>query len=128
MHITGTHINYFHVCRRKLWLFANGINMEERSGWYTIVGVAADVRDNGVTEDAPTTVYWPQVAIDTGQTGWRRGTQTVVLSTSVEPTSVNVIQVLARPRWPTPRRDQSQTPSGKTASSRARSPSERVIE
>ncbi len=67
---------------------ANGINMEERTSWYTIVGVAADVRDNGITEDAPTTVYWPQVAIDTGQAGWRRGTQTVVLRTSVEPTSV----------------------------------------
>ena len=67
---------------------ANGINMEDRTSWYTIVGVAADVRDNGITEDAPTTVYWPQVAIDTGQAGWRRGTQTVVLRTSVEPTSV----------------------------------------
>ena len=25
---TGTHFNYYHICRRKLWLFANGINME----------------------------------------------------------------------------------------------------
>lgn len=31
MNITGTHINYFHVCKRKLWLFANGINMEHTS-------------------------------------------------------------------------------------------------
>ena len=31
MNTTGTHINYYHVCRRKLWLFANGINMEHTS-------------------------------------------------------------------------------------------------
>jgi len=31
MHITGTHFNYYFVCKRKLWLFANGINMEHTS-------------------------------------------------------------------------------------------------
>lgn len=31
MNITATHINYFMVCRRKLWFFANGINMEHTS-------------------------------------------------------------------------------------------------
>ncbi len=31
MQITGTHFNYFQVCHRKLWLFANGINMEHTS-------------------------------------------------------------------------------------------------
>jgi CRISPR-associated exonuclease Cas4 len=29
--MTGTHFNYYQVCRRKLWLFANGINMEHTS-------------------------------------------------------------------------------------------------
>lgn len=29
--LTGTHFNYYQVCRRKLWLFANGINMEHTS-------------------------------------------------------------------------------------------------
>ena len=29
--ITGTHFNYFMVCRRKLWLFANGLQMEHSS-------------------------------------------------------------------------------------------------
>jgi len=29
--LTATHINYYHVCQRKLWLFANGINMEHTS-------------------------------------------------------------------------------------------------
>lgn len=31
MNITATHINYYHICHRKLWLFANGINMEHTS-------------------------------------------------------------------------------------------------
>lgn len=31
MQITGTHFNYYQVCHRKLWLFANGINMEHNS-------------------------------------------------------------------------------------------------
>jgi CRISPR-associated exonuclease Cas4 len=31
MTITATHINYFQVCRRKLWLFSHGLNMEHTS-------------------------------------------------------------------------------------------------
>lgn len=31
MCLTATHINYFHICHRKLWLFANGIRMEHTS-------------------------------------------------------------------------------------------------
>lgn len=31
MQFTATHIAYFHVCHRKLWLFANGITMEQTS-------------------------------------------------------------------------------------------------
>lgn len=31
MHPTGTHIQYLHICHRKLWLFANGLNMEHTS-------------------------------------------------------------------------------------------------
>ena len=31
MHLTPTHINYFHVCHRKLWLFSHGIRMEHTS-------------------------------------------------------------------------------------------------
>ena len=31
MWITGTHIAYLHICHRKLWLFANGIQMEHTS-------------------------------------------------------------------------------------------------
>lgn len=31
MNISGTHFNYFQVCKRKLWLFSNGISMEHTS-------------------------------------------------------------------------------------------------
>ncbi len=31
MKITGTHINYYMICHRKLWLFANSIQMEHTS-------------------------------------------------------------------------------------------------
>lgn len=31
MHLTATHLNYYIVCPRKVWLFANGINMEHTS-------------------------------------------------------------------------------------------------
>lgn len=31
MNITGTHFNYYQICKRKLWLFVNGISMEHTS-------------------------------------------------------------------------------------------------
>jgi len=31
MFVTGTHINYYFICHRKLWLFSNGITMEHAS-------------------------------------------------------------------------------------------------
>ena len=31
MRITGTHFNYYFICHRKLWLFAQGIQMEHTS-------------------------------------------------------------------------------------------------
>ena len=35
MQITGTHINYYFICYRKLWLFTNGIQMEHTSDLVT---------------------------------------------------------------------------------------------
>jgi CRISPR-associated exonuclease Cas4 len=35
MTIIATHINYLHICPRKLWLFVNGINMEHTSDLVT---------------------------------------------------------------------------------------------
>lgn len=29
--VTGTEFNYYHICRRKLWLFSHGIQMEHTS-------------------------------------------------------------------------------------------------
>ena len=31
MNITATHVNYYHICHRKLWLFSNSITMEQTS-------------------------------------------------------------------------------------------------
>lgn len=31
MIVTDTHFNYYQLCHRKLWLFSNGINMEQES-------------------------------------------------------------------------------------------------
>ena len=31
MQITGTHFNYYQICKRKLWLFANSISFEHTS-------------------------------------------------------------------------------------------------
>ena len=31
MFVTGTHFNYYQICKRKLWLFVNGIQMEHTS-------------------------------------------------------------------------------------------------
>jgi CRISPR-associated exonuclease Cas4 len=31
MIVTGTHFNYYLVCKRKLWLFSHGVNMEQNS-------------------------------------------------------------------------------------------------
>ncbi len=31
MQITGTHINYYYVCKRELWLFSRGLQMEHTS-------------------------------------------------------------------------------------------------
>lgn len=35
MNLTATHINYYRVCHRKLWLFANEIQMEQTSDLVT---------------------------------------------------------------------------------------------
>lgn len=29
MHITGKHVNYYHICHRKLWLFHHGISFQQ---------------------------------------------------------------------------------------------------
>ena len=53
---------------RELWnepAAALGKRMREGGGWREIVGVAQDVRDNGVDATAPTIVYWPLLRLST---------------------------------------------------------------
>ena len=46
MTITGTHFNYYQICQRKLWLFGNGINMENTSDEEVeIEGIKVDYYD-----------------------------------------------------------------------------------
>lgn len=40
--MTGTHINYFFLCKRKLWLFANSIAMEHTSDTVAIGKTISD--------------------------------------------------------------------------------------
>jgi len=49
MHPTGTHIQYLHLCHRKLWLFANGLNMEHTS---TLVAEGKLIDENAYPQRA----------------------------------------------------------------------------
>lgn len=35
LNITATHVNYYHICHRKLWLFSNNVTMEQTSDLVT---------------------------------------------------------------------------------------------
>ena len=50
---TGSHFNYYLICHRKMWLFANGINMEliKDSVTEKISATASDGIQNSVFED-----------------------------------------------------------------------------
>ena len=58
MFITGTHIAYYHTCHRKLWLFANGIQMEHTSE------TVAEGKLIGETSYADRAVKYTELAID----------------------------------------------------------------
>lgn len=67
MNLSGTHINYYRLCKRKLWLFANSIQMEHTSDFvkdgkvieeesyqqrnerYTQIEVSAEYDSNNLT-------------------------------------------------------------------------------
>ena len=60
--ITGTHINYYFVCKRKLWLFAHGIGMEHTSDT-VLIGKLIDEstyerKDKGVDIDGTIVIDW----------------------------------------------------------------------
>ncbi|WP_188461385.1 CRISPR-associated protein Cas4 [Marivirga lumbricoides] len=58
MFITGTHIAYYHTCHRKLWLYANGIQMEHTSE------TVAEGKLIGETSYAERAVKYTELAID----------------------------------------------------------------
>ena len=49
--LTGTHINYYFVCKRKLWLFSHGISMEHTSDT-VLLGKLIDESSYGRKEKA----------------------------------------------------------------------------
>lgn len=58
MHPTGTHISYLHICHRKLWLFANGLNMEQTSA---LVAEGKLIDEHSYPQRAD---RWQQIAIE----------------------------------------------------------------
>ncbi len=58
MLITGTHIAYYHLCYRKLWLFANGVHMEHTSD------VVAEGRLIGETTYPDRAVKFTEIEVD----------------------------------------------------------------
>lgn len=56
--ITGTQIAYYHLCHRKLWLFANGLNMEQTS---ELVAEGKQVDEQSYPQRAN---RWQELAID----------------------------------------------------------------
>ncbi|MEN0003492.1 MAG: Dna2/Cas4 domain-containing protein, partial [Bacteroidota bacterium] len=58
MHLTGTHITYYHLCHRKLWLFAHGLNMEHTSA---LVGEGKLIEQTSYQQRAQ---RWRQLSIE----------------------------------------------------------------
>jgi CRISPR-associated exonuclease Cas4 len=58
MNLTGTHIAYLHTCHRKLWLFANGIQMEHTSD------IVAEGKLIGETSYLDRSVKYTELEID----------------------------------------------------------------
>ncbi len=61
MNITPTHINYYHICHRKLWLFSNGMNMEHTSG---LVDEGRQVHEQSYPQRA---AKWQEVDLGIGK-------------------------------------------------------------
>lgn len=58
MHTTGTHITYLHLCHRKLWLFAHGIQMEHTSH---LVAEGKFIHENSYPQRAE---RWRELAVE----------------------------------------------------------------
>ncbi len=60
----------------------------EDARWYTIVGVVGDVRDDGLSAELPTMIYYPVVGLGGDFGDWVVRTMSVAIRTEVEPTSL----------------------------------------
>ena len=62
MMLTGTHINYYFICHRKLWLFSHGVQMEQTSDT-VLLGKLIDEssyerKDKGIDIDGTIVIDW----------------------------------------------------------------------
>ena len=73
---------------------ALGKRLAEREGdrdganWYTVVGVAGDVRDDGLSSDLADMIYFPPVTYDRDGVARAAQTMTVVIRTAGPPTAL----------------------------------------
>jgi CRISPR-associated exonuclease Cas4 len=74
--LTGTHINYYFVCKRKLWLFAHGVQMEQTSDT-VLLGKLIDEssyerKDKSIDIDGSIVIDWIDLPAG-GQAGEKNG-------------------------------------------------------
>jgi predicted permease len=66
-----------------------GLGADDDTGWYTIVGVVGDVRDDGLAQDPPAMIYFPTVPNADSEYQWTaRRTMSVAIATAVDPMSL----------------------------------------
>jgi predicted permease len=98
---------------KEVWGSPNGalgkrFNIGPDSPWTEVIGVVGDVREKGLQEPAPTTIYWPVYGVhpySTNNTAWRSvtfairtdraGTQSLIAQVSQAVWSVNASLPLA---------------------------------
>lgn len=61
---------------------------DQEPQWFTIVGVVGDVRDDGLSQDPPTMIYYPVVGIGGEYGDWTIRTMSVAMRGDIEPTTI----------------------------------------
>lgn len=79
--VTGTHINYYYVCKRKLWLFSRGLQMEHTSDT-VLLGKLIDENsyareDKGIDIDGVINIDWIDLPVPKSRN--QAGTKTGVI-------------------------------------------------
>ena len=90
--ITATHVNYYHICHRKLWLFGHNITMEQTSD---LVIEGKLIGDNTYPQpsDKYTEVEFDGVKIDFYDTK-NRVVHEIKKSSKIEGASLNMLKNL----------------------------------